>query len=1088
MSNSIDKMLVSDRSKRSLNRRPARFNGFVVGNEPSGVCPKCKQYVGSGCKGVLCSGCQAYWHYECAGVSDEILQNEWDGIDFQCNDHKSAGVNIPKIDNSKNIDQLFSDVRIKGFTLNIKEKLKEKLQNISSALHIEKLDGGRQYGVKLNTVSYQMIAQNMLTLGNQLGGVEVRNNDVDMNGTGIQCQYIVVVCQELSASITCYHTKSSMLVQMIGKKSVRKVEKLQQFMNGSFTGLVVSIEKFPKYPLLQEKMKRDIEDEIGGLELRIPLQDGGVVSKELVEFPLVVNNFINHEITSYDTVVVEEVNSNDVSCGLVDVAVHESVCEVVEATTGSQYGRETDDVTEIVTDTLALNPNLISEDGRTESCVLFENKSLCRKSEVKLDIEHPTFSSDVICDGECIINNEVKNVSPAVDNIIDTSDLLEDGIPTAVEVSKKHDPSKNVDGDVDVSNNEEITVTSNVTDVVVEEVALENANSLAVVNRKTNSSDNGKKLIQAFDVMKMHKNFDERTGNLFGIILKLKDKGLKMREEYSVTDNPLFGERLNSLSLKLVQKEKEVASVKKQNKDLEASLKEVKREKVQHDKDLKEKEKESVKKDEVITDLKNQLEMRQLEKHNGVDGSAAVTKYQEINDQLSALQEELDRKNGELEVLAQSHSDVVERCKSLMHENSQLNDKVIVLEAVNGQLDESVHNEVVVVHAKNPEVSLDSSKELESLKKKIDKVNKENSLLKDQVTSKSNELDKVDSFYKEILDGKDEEINSLLSITKSNTEVEKNYKRLLLKFRSEQELKLIRDLKSDIEHKVNQLNLGKEKAGGNDDVVMQEENTSPKNNEALVHVDKDKVVEKQDPVRAPEIPDEGRKKRMCKSGRNCDIKSTCTYSHEIVNKPCRFGDRCNKKAACLFLHEHFLDHCGITGAGDRRKWGEFEEVNNSRGYINDPFGMSRPNCGGMPNLGIQNYQGFGSMPRGVGVSGQPNFGGVPSRMVSHASGYARHSEDSSRFRNGNGFGQVLTMDDNNRCPLVGGATNKLCRDGGKCSSMNTCQFSHKMIQKDCRYGNECKWVDKCLFQHHGRNLQCGNVNGDNPTAHPGSKN
>ena len=114
-----------------------------LGQEPSGGCPKCRLYVEDGCKGVLCTGCQAYWHYECAGVNDEILENEWNGVEFQCSLHKTT-VSTIKSSNQKNIGMLFSDVRIKGFNLNVKEKLKDKLQNIDSKLNIENNDRRRR--------------------------------------------------------------------------------------------------------------------------------------------------------------------------------------------------------------------------------------------------------------------------------------------------------------------------------------------------------------------------------------------------------------------------------------------------------------------------------------------------------------------------------------------------------------------------------------------------------------------------------------------------------------------------------------------------------------------------------------------------------------------------------------------------------------------------------------------------------------------------------------------------------------------------------------------------------------------------------
>ena len=82
------------------------------------------------------------------------------------------------------------------------------------------------------------------------------------------------------------------------------------------------------------------------------------------------------------------------------------------------------------------------------------------------------------------------------------------------------------------------------------------------------------------------------------------------------------------------------------------------------------------------------------------------------------------------------------------------------------------------------------------LSQKIDKLNKDNSVLKDQLAEKNGSLMKVDGFYKEILQQKDQIINDLQLITSNDGEIDTKFKRLLLKFRSDQELKAMIELKA----------------------------------------------------------------------------------------------------------------------------------------------------------------------------------------------------------------------------------------------------------------------------------------------------
>ena len=93
----IDNMLASGSgnsprrkcAKRKV-RCPLRYSPQLTRVKPgcssdktSGVCPKCSVYVEGTAddNGVVCVKCEAYWHFNCAEVTQEILDSEWKGIE-----------------------------------------------------------------------------------------------------------------------------------------------------------------------------------------------------------------------------------------------------------------------------------------------------------------------------------------------------------------------------------------------------------------------------------------------------------------------------------------------------------------------------------------------------------------------------------------------------------------------------------------------------------------------------------------------------------------------------------------------------------------------------------------------------------------------------------------------------------------------------------------------------------------------------------------------------------------------------------------------------------------------------------------------
>ena len=71
--------------------------------------------------------------------------------------------------------------------MNVEEKLKQKLEDTNRVSTSEENNGGRQYTLRLNSVTYQLIADNMASFGDELGGVGVKRNDVDNDGANVQC-------------------------------------------------------------------------------------------------------------------------------------------------------------------------------------------------------------------------------------------------------------------------------------------------------------------------------------------------------------------------------------------------------------------------------------------------------------------------------------------------------------------------------------------------------------------------------------------------------------------------------------------------------------------------------------------------------------------------------------------------------------------------------------------------------------------------------------------------------------------------------------------------------------------------------------
>ena len=131
--------------------------------------------------------------------------------------------------------------------------LKEKLKSIEKTIEIEAKRCERQYTVKVNSVTYQLIADNFVKLGEGIG-LSVKRPDFDNTGNQVQIQYELVICNNIPISVTCFHTTNNILIQLKGTKSARRVSQLNVFVTKDITNLVKRIENDEMYQFFKTDM------------------------------------------------------------------------------------------------------------------------------------------------------------------------------------------------------------------------------------------------------------------------------------------------------------------------------------------------------------------------------------------------------------------------------------------------------------------------------------------------------------------------------------------------------------------------------------------------------------------------------------------------------------------------------------------------------------------------------------------------------------------------------------------------------------------------------------------------------------------
>ena len=198
--------------------------------------------------------------------------------------------------------------------------------------------------------------------------------------------------------------------------------------------------------------------------------------------------------------------------------------------------------------------------------------------------------------------------------------------------------------------------------------------------------------MQAVNVLKKNQDIDGTVNNLFSIIVKLKDRGIEMKNQCKNVYQHDLTEKLNELTLKLVLKQKELETAKKQSKELEIQVKDQKKVIDEKINELNNKYSEEKQRQNMVVAVQNEL-----------NNSREKTKLD--NEQQSArimeLESELAKKNDVIMDLEESEKALVGRCKSLENCEAELSEKLKVMMAINSHVGDKDHEVVAVNTSRN---------------------------------------------------------------------------------------------------------------------------------------------------------------------------------------------------------------------------------------------------------------------------------------------------------------------------------------------------------------------------------------------------
>ena len=205
---------------------------------------------------------------------------------------------------------------------------------------------------------------------------------------------------------------------------------------------------------------------------------------------------------------------------------------------------------------------------------------------------------------------------------------------------------------------------------------------------------------------------------------------------------PSLLESVNTMTRKLIEKQIEVDSAKKECKELKIQVKDLKEVKIVKEKEQLQLNSEKISLEKMISSMKVeytelQKRMKELEQKESIKEVEELKKTNnELTERVSELNQESLIKDEKMIEVERSNNELINRCNSLTNCEKDLSAKIRMLEGLSGHIGKpgDSSSDVVVINAGNNRRGVVD--ECQSLREKLDKSNKENSLLKDQLSEK----------------------------------------------------------------------------------------------------------------------------------------------------------------------------------------------------------------------------------------------------------------------------------------------------------------------------------------------------------------
>ena len=176
---------------------------------------------------------------------------------------------IRQKEHKENVNGLkITNIRMNNYALNAQLKIKEKLRKIDSEFKISPRDKNRQYHFEMSTPTYHLFIENLIEFGKQLK-LDIKNNDTDITGEMVKTQFTMNIPVQdgpkIPISITCYHTKNSMLVQLMGNNTDYKLKGLGHFINNTLASIIKEVEQSKEHGIVKGMLVQHFQKAQNGL-------------------------------------------------------------------------------------------------------------------------------------------------------------------------------------------------------------------------------------------------------------------------------------------------------------------------------------------------------------------------------------------------------------------------------------------------------------------------------------------------------------------------------------------------------------------------------------------------------------------------------------------------------------------------------------------------------------------------------------------------------------------------------------------------------------------------------------------------------